>query len=685
MASPLNLDQYSAYLRQYATTNRQYYDTLETRQRAEEQEIIERTDSFCPLRQIQDVTSTADQITRALREGFDDANILRSIMCLNNSIAVFPGNTEKDIGRSFKIRHYLRDLQQIGGESAEGYAMTTDVRSLGDSDEDLDILYKNQQSSSAALLSSSDPDKPFVAKSPRRTTEEGNEGLLHEYFVGAFGTNTLRSLIPNFAFILGTFQCSPPYIDRQYYATDDPDDDKRKALTYCQNNNSQNQVNYILLENIANSKTFRDFIFDGASFSEYLNVFTQVIFALHVAQRVGFTHYDLHSENVLVLPLPEAITIYYDDVGYLTTKYLAFIIDYGRSHIIYNGNHYGFNGVPIGTFPNLAYPMFDIFKLLCFTLMDAAFGDRNYTRYTQMTDQELETGGFLTNQKVFQQAKPMLKYFYPELNLNQTANYLIVTRRHFYTLPYSPQFDISVLDFYQNAMVPLYSQLLITFISEQPPVDQDQIYGCARKGFCLTLKEAINNYSEPDNDYIQDPYVFYEMLYEKDRGNARLIDLNEIIAEGSQHYEEYIEQLGEDANSKIDRYNSIAQTVAAASIRGAAPEVVKFSPNSLELYRKYVAKIVRLFDLMNELLEIETITDLLNQIYPQQAIQPDYLTNINELKTIIPQLNANLASIKEDAQYIQRINQNNILQINPNASWLFEKLPTIPSAVTPIV
>jgi len=667
MASPEALQNYNLFLRRYAAQNQRQLDALEERQRSQEKEIINKTDSFCPLRQIQDVTATSEKVMQALHEGFDDANVLKSVMCLNNSMAIFPGSTEDDIGRSFKIRKYLRNLQQIGGESAEGYAMTSEIRPFEDK--------------SNVLASAS---KPFVAKSPRKTTEKGNEGILHEYFVGAFGTNTLRSFIPNFAFVLGMFQCSPPYIDYESYVTNNPDDDSRKALTYCQNDVRTNQVNYMLLENITGSTTIAEFIQNGASFPEYLNVFTQVVLALHVAQAIGFTHYDLHSQNVLVLPLLEPMTIEYDKGLYLQTRHLAFIIDYGRSHIIYAGNHFGFQGVAIGTYPDRAYPMHDIYKLLLFSLFDSAFGERDYRQFAGRSDSQLLQQGLLTNPDIFENAKLMVKYFYPELNLNQTANYLIQTRGYFYTLPYSPEFDISVLNFYQNAIASTYPTMVRSFISDQPPADLESLYGCARKGYCSTLRGALRNYAAPDMDFINDPYVFYEILLETVNSNAKLVDLDKIIADGSQYYQNYIQKLDEDALKKIQSYEQIVRSLAPASLRGAVPEWIKFGPNSLQLYRGFVAKIVRLVDLMNDLLEIQTITDIINEIYYQQAINPAYIEQIERLKATVPQVNANLASIKADAQYVQRLNPRQILEINPDASWLFEKLPSVPSAVVPV-
>ncbi|HKZ42560.1 MAG TPA: hypothetical protein VJ044_16475, partial [Candidatus Hodarchaeales archaeon] len=262
----------------------------------------------------------------------------------------------------------------------------------------------------------------FVVKSPRRIDPELRLNQIHEYFIGAFGTNKLRDRIPNFSFVLGFFQCSPPYIDEKAYLTGPGGPGAggkkdRQSLTYCQNDSPENEVNYLLYENVANATTLHDFIMEGATFEDYLNILVQVTLALDLAyQEFDFTHYDLHHENVLVRTLDQDIYIPYvvradGTQAYLKTRYVATIIDFGRCHIKYEGQHYGYDLVQYGLFPDRSYPMYDLYKLLMFSLSTALFGDRDNQGYAGLTDAQLSERRMIHNEDIFNRGKELISYF----------------------------------------------------------------------------------------------------------------------------------------------------------------------------------------------------------------------------------------------------------------------------------
>ena len=73
-------------------------------------------------------------------------------------------------------------------------------------------------------------------------------------------------------------------------------------------------------------------------FSEYLGIFIQLLIALEVAQRtIDFTHFDLHTTNVMCKPLKSNIhyNVPLDDRLYKVTciKYLPVYIDFGMSTV----------------------------------------------------------------------------------------------------------------------------------------------------------------------------------------------------------------------------------------------------------------------------------------------------------------------------------------------------------------
>src|SRR4051812_30058989 len=121
MTSPQAIQEFVIRSTEYVKNHAAEIQQLLNTQRNLESEIIQKTNSFCPLAQIQNRSIKAEDIQRALKDGYADANILKTLMCVNNSMLALPPSTNKDHG--FKVREYLENLKQIGGESAEGYAM----------------------------------------------------------------------------------------------------------------------------------------------------------------------------------------------------------------------------------------------------------------------------------------------------------------------------------------------------------------------------------------------------------------------------------------------------------------------------------------------------------------------------------------------------------------------------------
>src|SRR5206468_2500129 len=121
----------------------------------------------------------------------------------------------------------------------------------------------------------------------------------------------------------------------------------------------------------------------------FLDKYLQIIYALIIAQElVDFCHYDLHDENVLIRQMGSALSIPYTNelgvVEYLNTDGISTIIDYGFSHLkLEDGSNIGITdflsvvdrttGLPIGgVYPDRTVPLFDVYKLLMFSLMTMA-------------------------------------------------------------------------------------------------------------------------------------------------------------------------------------------------------------------------------------------------------------------------------------------------------------------------
>ena len=281
---------------------------------------------------------------------------MKAAMCTADSIFY---TSPYDVGSLYlnnRIRMYIHDLRQIGGESVEGYALIANFENAKDM---------------------------FVVKVSRSPTDDS---LLHELVVGLYGTNKLRQYIPNFAYIYGGFKCSPPLIDP----------DTKKVVTWCLHDT--NPVNYVLYENISPAVTLSKYI-QTCSGKDFVNIYLQLLYSLRLALKVSdYTHYDLHYENVLLRdPSPgqshKTFQIPYETergVEYIVTQVIATIIDYGFSHIktpdtidasgkvIKEGQHYGKSGlVPFSIFPYRSWIMHDLYKILMFCMMGAAKHNNN--------------------------------------------------------------------------------------------------------------------------------------------------------------------------------------------------------------------------------------------------------------------------------------------------------------------
>ena len=523
----------------YETENGKKFVKYLIEQDKKEERIVKTDTSRCPYESLERKV-TPDMIRTILKEGYGDSNILRTLMCVSDSILKTP-NTGASI---LKVRKYLGEMTQIGAESVSGYAML----SKGDF---------------------------FVVKSPRKVQDSYQE-MNHEYFVGIYGTNTLRNNIPNFSYVFASFVCSPPYLANSKYWTGIGD--KKKTATYC--GGVDNKVLYLLYENVANSKTFHSFS-KTATLQEFLNVLCQVILALDYAYKeIGFTHYDLHGENVLVRDIGEEIYIPYEVNGrtmYLKTNKIATIIDYGKSRILYNKESYGILE-PIGaTFPTVGFPLHDIYKLVGFSLHELLGG---------------------VNNEVYDRCKYLLDFF---SRIDNYEVYLKDAREFYFTLPYSKDLiSINPITFYNDALVVLFPDIINGFLFDSPVDDSVSIYGCFNNKTCLNLTTAINRYTT----YYMDVYDAYNT-----RPKSR-----DMMIERSK---EYFSELANDYNGYMNSLEDLFQNYSVRSFFGTTNSML-FSAINIEAYRSHVAKTVKIQDSLNMITVVLEVYDYIYDIIPDK-------------------------------------------------------------------
>lgn len=224
--------------------------------------------------------------------------------------------------------------------------------------------------------------------------------LLHQLIVTLYGTNKLRTKIPNFLYYFGYFKTSPPLIDPE----------TQQVVTWGLHDD--NPVHYGIAENIGSAITVSKYI-ETCSGVEFLNVFMQVLYALRLGlKEIDFTHYNLHAENV-VLRLPHLKTapvltaepanrrsdcapippscpskiepkpfqIAYETergIEYITTTSIPTLVDFSHAHIRTNEpplpvQHFGRNGlVPFSIFSYRSWIIHDLYKFLMYCLLAAS-------------------------------------------------------------------------------------------------------------------------------------------------------------------------------------------------------------------------------------------------------------------------------------------------------------------------
>jgi hypothetical protein len=192
---------------------------------------------------------------------------------------------------------------------------------------------------------------------------------IHETFIGTKVINQLIKYIPNFSYVFG-------------------------------------KTNDMVITEYIFGKTFDEWIkSDQFNMEDYIFILIQLAFSLQVAQNIiGFVHYDLTPWNIIIQELPCAITFDYmldrNNIFRVKTKFIPVIIDYGKSHVIYEKQHYGYiNMYRMSTIQ-------DIISLLLTSLnsvLKLNLSDKN-------VDDAIKLANFISNskyrQKPFQKTGP---------------------------------------------------------------------------------------------------------------------------------------------------------------------------------------------------------------------------------------------------------------------------------------
>ena len=164
--------------------------------------------------------------------------------------------------------------------------------------------------------------------------------ILHEGIVGLYTVNNLH----NFVHILGVYL----------------------NVTYPKIGNCD-----AVIYEYVNGETLTSFLRKNPATVEVKHILLQIFVALYNAYKLyDFTHYDLHTDNVIVKISASSVACNYNGKTLFHTHIVPIIIDYGRAHVRIGGIDYGYSyprdeiGVDPAYVENHGFWAHDMFSLL---------------------------------------------------------------------------------------------------------------------------------------------------------------------------------------------------------------------------------------------------------------------------------------------------------------------------------
>lgn len=263
-------------------------------------------------------------------------------ICSNSGFCLALGKEEKNISEFFNnfitFEYAISPVKTIGSVSVNGFIK--------------EIVYQRAKYKSYAIL-----------KSQRNTY---SDALFYEYLSGMY-INSIIPYLPNFVKTYGLLKYNnTPDLAKCMHTNNLSIHEFKKLLSPVENVNLKtpdlavltcnpdNLLNCLLIEHIDKPKTIKELMLIGnkAIVNEYnrhtlqyeiMYILYQVYFALYCLKD-NFTHFDLHTNNVLLYMPNERSYItyhYYTDTKEIVfnSQYLPKIIDYGRSFFKYDNTN----------------------------------------------------------------------------------------------------------------------------------------------------------------------------------------------------------------------------------------------------------------------------------------------------------------------------------------------------------
>jgi hypothetical protein len=223
---------------------------------------------------------------------------------------------------------------------------------------------------------------------------------IHETFVGKYCINKLLKQIPNFIYIYGL------------YKEIEENNEISTNVIVEKININDNINNELTLDKWIDSNEF--------NMNDFIYLLYQISLSIYIAQKTyGFVHYDLTPWNILLQKKDKIQQFDYilsiNNIIRIDTKLIPIIIDYGKSHVIYNGKHYGYINM------NKYSSIQDILTLLIFSIQKILKKDLN----KEDIDTVIYLSNFLTGNNFYKNINKRLsdvKNF-----IHNMAHYSIIT------------------------------------------------------------------------------------------------------------------------------------------------------------------------------------------------------------------------------------------------------------------
>jgi hypothetical protein len=591
---------------------------FEKYQKQDESKLVKRGRGLCSSDIKENILNKlANLNTHTLLElannSFYDGGLLRTLSCIMEAIPYLPPNQSESY-RNTRIHNWFRDLTQIGEPSTNGIAMSGSLEDFSNA---------------------------FVIKSPQKNT---SDDLMHEVFVGMFGTNKLRDYIPNFAYVYGGFKCTPPIIDEV----------TKKVTSWCSGDGPT--VTYVIYENIFPSITLRQYLKD-CTITEFLSVFMQILYSLELAYRkIDYTHYDLHTENVLMRQLTNRVgnfsIRYQTERGweYLNSNRVATFIDYGFNHIQVNGQHYGVTGLEENSiFYEESWIMYDVYKLLMTCAADSS-----------------------ENQPVFDEIGKIFRFF----NVTESLYSAIDSQaKSFYALPKNNK----------TKNVTIYD--LTTFIREKCNCDfigdeykTEELLSCGTQCFDFNSVLQISDLNE-----VISPNTLYEFsdTISRMQETNNYSEINRVVAEFDYFsaLNEMIPAMEKLISENDDMTNRIIIIDLSSYTEGKILKLEIFT-----LFKVYITGLVSLRENINTLKNMAQVLKNAGDLFK------DDLTYVNEINIWLIRLrevdqgniniiNGSLPFIQRSIDILENLVETSRFQIEsqryPELMWYINTLPDL--------